>query len=174
MPVDIEVYDPKDTTLLGPAEEVLRLPGIIDTPHWTPDMPTNPDGTPKFNYQRKQQTWKTDTAVIPGDIEAYYLIRNTDNPKLIPYYVPKEWAQVPNIQTNPSMDGIVFPYAPRPCRALAADEHLVVVRVGIFFPEVWIRKGAKPVPPSTGGAGLSQEEHDALMEVLIRVRSLTV
>lgn len=171
----IEIFDPADKTLLGPAEVVLRLPGIVEEGHWTPDMRKNPDGTAYFDYTRKQQLWRTDPAVIPGDVNAYRLVGGTDNPKLVEYFVPKEWAQVSNIQTDPNGDKVVFPVAPFPLRALASDEHFVVVRVGVYFTEVWVRKGQKPEPPTpVGGGGLTTDQAAKLDEILMRVRSLTV
>lgn len=167
----IEIYNPNDKTLIGPAEEALRLPGVVLVPNWTPEQGTNADGTPYFNYERKQQHWK----VVSGDVNAKKLIGGTDNPELVDVFIPEAWATKPNIQTNPSKDGVVFPYTPIPLRGLDlnTDEKLAVVRVGIFFPAVWLRRGTPPAPPAQDGS-FGKDDRDKLDELLRRVRSLTV
>lgn len=177
MPVDIEVFDPTDKTLLGPAEVVLRMPGIVDHPNWTPDLGLNERGEPFFDFTRNQQAWKADPAIIPGDINGYRLVGGINDPRLIEYYVPADWAKTPNIQDNPSKDGIVFPYAPVPMRGLEHDEKLVMVRVGTYFPSLFVRKGEKPaLAPAPGGGVIDFTSADRakLDEILLRVRSLTV
>lgn len=163
-------FDSRDKSLIGPALDVLILPGVTLTPNWTPDMGTNADGTPHFDYTRKQQIWK----YTAGAIDAFQLLGGTDNPQLAAYFVPAQWAAQPNIQTNPSLDKVVFPYSPTPLRALAADETLVVVRVGSYFPEVWVRKGASTVIDSTNaGGGLTTEEHTSLLHIESMLKTLT-
>lgn len=168
--MDTIQFDSNDKTLIGPAALVLQLPGVVLAPNWTPDLGTNPDGTPYFDNTRKQQAWK----YTGGDVDAFRLDGGTDNPRLVEYFVPASTAAVPNIQTNPSKDGKVYPYSPTPLRALEADEKLVVLRVGIYFPEVWVRKGTPvSVPTPSVGSGFTGDDHDRLVRVESMLKSLT-
>src|SRR4026207_1838198 len=95
-------FDPADTSIVGAAEEALRDPR-------GQKVEPQPTGVP-FDYNRPQQNW-----VVPDateDLPAFKLARkggapDFDSPHLVTYAVPVQWATKPNIQENPSLDGVV-------------------------------------------------------------------
>lgn len=162
--------DNTDKSIVDPAEKALRDPRVRM-------VERQPDGVP-FDYNRPQQNWVIDGA--GEDVAAFKLARKAgapdfDNPRLVVYAVPPQWASVPNIQENPSMDGFVQPYSPVPLRALAADESLVTLGAGAFnIPQIYLRKGeapAPPAPPSTGG-GFTDADRKQLAFVVQGVKTL--
>ncbi len=159
-----------DASILGDAQTILQDPRVQI-------VTANPAGVP-FDRMRPAQNWvipdATDDVIglkLAVDPKTHAL--DFDHPHLVPMSLPLDRAKTPNIQDNPTRDGFVARLLPAPLRDLAPDEHLVTLTSGAFlFPQIYVRKGADPAPPSTGGGtsdGFTEKERAFILNSLVEL-----